>query len=36
MENARKRCPNLGKIFKFKNFDLSGRGTENTSITIFA
>ena len=36
VENARKRCPNLVKFFTFKKFDLSGRGTENTRIAIFA
>ena len=36
VENARKRRPNLGKNFKFKKFDSSGRGTGNTRITIFA
>ena len=35
VENARKRRPNLRKIFKLKKLDSSGRGTGKTRITIF-
>ena len=34
--NAPKRRPNLGKFFKFKKLDSSGRGPGETRITIFA